>query len=352
MQQMSGRPAVSIILPAFNAADYLEATIRSALAQTFTDFELLLLDNASTDDTPAVAATFSDPRLKYRRNPTNIGFAGNVELGRSLANATYTVVFNADDIWEPTYLAKAVALLEANPGLAFMHAHITLIDENGRGFGDAVTQWRPSTPGQEAFLNCFNAGFSSPTMLMRSGILRSVPPLPTGEPWGAFADTWLFLQLCLRGDVGFIAEPLMRYRVHPTSMMSESYANGSFLLNCFATVNDAFTWPEVQKWASAEDRWRVTQISPSRQQPSCPSSAAFIRDGCSCAHLRGYFERFRNDASRPAVGAFSLRVAATPHDRHPACLQASPLGRAQSRSLAVVTRHIRTARRQVPNCPS
>jgi glycosyltransferase involved in cell wall biosynthesis len=259
MQQMSGRPAVSIILPAFNAADYLEATIRSALAQTFTDFELLLLDNASTDDTPAVAATFSDPRLKYRRNPTNIGFAGNVELGRSLANATYTVVFNADDIWEPTYLAKAVALLEANPGLAFMHAHITLIDEHGRGFGDAVTQWRPSTPGQEAFLNCFNAGFSSPTMLMRSGILRSVPPLPTGEPWGAFADTWLFLQLCLRGDVGFIAEPLMRYRVHPASMMSESYANGSFLLNRFATVNDAFAWPEVQKWASAEDRWRVTQ---------------------------------------------------------------------------------------------
>src|SRR5436190_6410873 len=106
MSRTSARPTVSIILPAFNAADYLEQTVRSALAQTFTDFELLPLDNASTDATPAVATAFTDPRLQYRRNSTNIGYAGNVELGRSLATAPYAVVLNADDIWEPTYLAK------------------------------------------------------------------------------------------------------------------------------------------------------------------------------------------------------------------------------------------------------
>ena len=259
MSDTTLQPTVSIILPAYNAADYLAATIRSALAQTFTDFELLLLDNASTDDTPSVAASFSDRRLYYRRDPTNIGYAGNVELGRSLAVALYVVVFNADDIWEPTYLAKAVALLRSNPKLAFVHAHITLMDEHGRCYGDAVTQWRPITPGREAFLNSFLAGFSSPTMLIRSEILRSIEPLPTSEPWGRVADSWLFLQLCLRGDVGFIAEPLMRYRVHPSSMMSESYADGSFFLRRLATVRDAFDWPGVQEWASAQDRHRVTR---------------------------------------------------------------------------------------------
>src|SRR4029078_7884969 len=121
-----------------------------------------------------------------------------------------------DAIWEPPYLARTVAVLAANPGLSFVHAHITLMDEHGRCFGDAVTQWRPTTPGREAFLNCFKAGFSSPTMLIRNYILRSIPPLPTSEPWAKIADSWLFLQLCLRGDVGFIAEPLMRYRVHPS----------------------------------------------------------------------------------------------------------------------------------------
>src|SRR5262249_40939182 len=134
MRRTSALPTVSIILPAFNAADYLEATVRSVLAQTFTDFELLLLDNASTDDTPAVATALVDPRLQYRRNPTNVGYAGNVELGRSLASAPYVVVLNADDIWEPTYLAKTVALLKANPGLGFVHAHIMLMDEHGRCF--------------------------------------------------------------------------------------------------------------------------------------------------------------------------------------------------------------------------
>src|SRR6185369_4796217 len=130
---------------------------------------------------------------------------------------------------------------------------------HGRCFGDAVTQWRPTTPGREAFLNCFKAGFSSPTMLIRNDILRSIPPLPTGEPWAKIADCWMFLQLCLRGDVGYIAEPLMRYRVHPSSMMSESYADGTFFLRRLECVRDAYSWPDVQKWASTEERQRVTQ---------------------------------------------------------------------------------------------
>ena len=252
------RPTVSIILPAYNAADFLGATLRSALAQSFTDFEILLLDNASTDDTQGVATSFTDPRLRYHRNATNLGFAGNVELGRSLATAPFVVVFNADDVWEPDYLAKAVAVLHANPRLAFVHAHITLMDEHGVGYGNAVTEWHPVTPGRDAFLNCFLAGFSSPTMLIRNDILRDVAPLPTGEPWGKVADSWLFLQLCLRGDVGFIAEPLMRYRVHSSSMMFESYADGSFFRRRLATVRDAFSWSEAKAWASDRDRRRVT----------------------------------------------------------------------------------------------
>lgn len=251
-------PTVSIILPAYNAADFLGATLRSALAQTFTDFEILLLDNASTDDTQGVASSFTDRRLRYHRNATNLGFAGNVELGRGLATAPFVVVFNADDVWEPDYLAKAVAVLEANPRLAFVHAHITLMDELGCCYGSAVTQWHPVTSGRDAFVNCFLAGFSSPTMLIRNALLRDVAPLPTGEPWGKVADCWLFLQLCLRGDVGFIAEPLMRYRVHSASMMFESYADGSFFRRRLATVRDAFAWPEARTWITDHDRRQVT----------------------------------------------------------------------------------------------
>src|SRR5262249_19471641 len=118
---------VSIILPTYNSAAYLGATLRSALGQTFANFELLVLDNASTDDTPALMAGFSDPRIQYQRNATNLGMAGNMELGRRLAQAPYVVIFNADDIWDPTYLAKALGLLQSKPELAFVHAHIILM---------------------------------------------------------------------------------------------------------------------------------------------------------------------------------------------------------------------------------
>src|SRR5579871_2408743 len=112
---------VSVLLPSYNAAAYLAEAINSALSQSFDDLEVLVLDNASTDDTSAVVAGFSDPRVRYIRNKTNLGFAGNVELGRSLARGKYAVVLNADDAWEPTYLQNAVALLETQPEVVFVH---------------------------------------------------------------------------------------------------------------------------------------------------------------------------------------------------------------------------------------
>jgi glycosyltransferase involved in cell wall biosynthesis len=250
---------VSIILPAFNAADYIGAAIRSVLEQTFGEFELIILDNASTDNTAGEATAFTDPRVSYRRNPVNLGFTGNVELGRGLARAPYVVIFNADDIWEPSYLAKTIALLRSNPKLAFVHSGITLIDENDRPFGESVGSWKPATPGRDAFLDCFRLGFSFPTMLIRNDVLRSVAPLPTGEPWTKVPDSWLFLQLCLRGDVGFLVGPLLRYRVHPASMMAGYYTDGSFFRRHLATAVDALGWPEVSGWFSASERRVVMQ---------------------------------------------------------------------------------------------
>ena len=280
MEELGQRAVVSVILPAFNAADYIGAAIRSVLNQTFNEIELIILDNASTDNTAAEAIAFTDPRVSYRRNPVNLGFAGNVELGRSLAHAPYVVVFNADDIWEPSYLAKTLALLHSNPKLAFVHTRITLIDENDRPFGESVGFWSPAMPGRDAFLDCFRLGFSFPTMLMRNDALRSVAPLPTGEPWAKVADSWLFLQLCLRGDVGFVAEPLLRYRVHPASLMSGYYADGSFFRRHLATAIDALGSPEARGWFSASEHRAVMQAVALHAIISLPTIRAAYSRKC------------------------------------------------------------------------
>ena len=159
----------------------------------------------------------------------------------------------------PSYLAKTLALLQSNPKLAFVHTRITLIDENDRPFGELVGSWRSATAGRDAFLDCFRLGFSFPTMLMRNDALRLVPPLPAEEPWAKVADSWLFLQLCLRGDVGFVAERLLRYRVHPASMMSGYYADGSFFRRHLAIALDALGWPEARGRFSASERRAVMQ---------------------------------------------------------------------------------------------
>lgn len=250
-------PKVSVILPTYNSAGYLSASISSVLDQSFGDFELLVLDNASSDETPAVVAGFDDPRLCYRRNPENLGFAGNIELGRRLARARYVAIQNSDDQWEHDHLAAAVGLLDVEPRLAFVHGRITTIDAAGRPFGQIIGSWDRVTPGPRAIVNCFLAGFSFPSMVIRNSALQRVGPLPTEEPWGKFADSWLFLKLCLCGDVGFFPESQIRYRVHRTSMLFEAYSDGSFFRRRLAIARDLFGWPEVAGFIGETDRRRI-----------------------------------------------------------------------------------------------
>ena len=254
---MPQHPHVSVILPTYNAASYLPSAINSVLAQSFTEFELLVLDNASSDNTEAVVRAIADPRIRYVRNAVNLGFRGNVEYGRTIADGAYVAIQNADDLWEPDHLARSVGFLDEYRSCGFVHARITLIDDAGQPYGEAVGPWNPVTVGRQAFLNCFRYGFSFPTLVIRNETLRDVPPLPEGEPWAPIVDTWLFLQLCLRGDAGFLALRLTRYRVHISGMLYQSYADGTFFRRRLVTTADAFAWPEVRNSFTARDQRRV-----------------------------------------------------------------------------------------------
>jgi glycosyltransferase involved in cell wall biosynthesis len=125
---------VSIGLPVYNGAGYLRVAIESLLAQTFTDFELIICDNASTDQTQSICTAFAarDARVKYHRNPRNLGAAGNFNLAFRLARGEYFKWAAHDDTHEPEYLARCVELLDGDPSAVLSHTGARVIDDAAR----------------------------------------------------------------------------------------------------------------------------------------------------------------------------------------------------------------------------
>ena len=126
-------PRVSIGLPVYNGQRYLRNAIESILAQTLTDFELIICDNASTDQTQAICSAFAarDGRVRYYRNEKNLGAAPNFNKAFELATGKYFKWAAHDDMYAPDYLAACVAVLDGDPSAVLCHAKTIVIDENG-----------------------------------------------------------------------------------------------------------------------------------------------------------------------------------------------------------------------------
>jgi glycosyltransferase involved in cell wall biosynthesis len=125
---------VAIGMPVRNGSNYIAPAIESLLAQTFTDFELLISDNGSTDNTQEICERFAarDSRVRYYRQPTNIGAAGNFNWVFDNTSATKYFRWNAhDDEAHPEYLEKVVALAERSPEAAVAHCYTHEIDKHG-----------------------------------------------------------------------------------------------------------------------------------------------------------------------------------------------------------------------------
>src|SRR5450759_3573978 len=128
-------PLVCICIPTYNAAVTIYETLKSILAQTYSNLVVHISDNASTDDTLQVIESIADPRVTIHRQEINIGAEGNFNRCIQLAVGKYTAIFHADDIYEPDMVAKQVARLEADQTLGAVFTAATMIDEQGKRFG-------------------------------------------------------------------------------------------------------------------------------------------------------------------------------------------------------------------------
>lgn len=126
-------PLVSIVLPVYNGERFLRASIDSVIAQTFPNWELLILDDCSTDSSPEIAKEYEqrDSRIIYYRNEKNLRLPGNLNKGFSLAKGDYLTWTSDDNMYRPTAIEKMVDALQENPDAHLAFASCRIIDENG-----------------------------------------------------------------------------------------------------------------------------------------------------------------------------------------------------------------------------
>lgn len=128
-----GRPRVSLGMPVYNGEEFIEEALASLLAQTYEDFELLISDNASTDRTGEICRDHAsrDPRIRYRRNERNLGFAINQNSVIEHANGEFFLLTHHDDVRLPTYLERTIEVLDRDPGVVVCYTTTRDIDASG-----------------------------------------------------------------------------------------------------------------------------------------------------------------------------------------------------------------------------
>src|SRR5256885_11934472 len=139
------QPLVSIVIPAYNHAPYLPETIESVLRQTYQNWELLIIDDGSTDATPEIVQRYSDARIRpYRQE--NHGLSATVNRGIELAHGEYFAFLPSDDLYEPDKLAIQVPVLEENPAVGAVFFRQTVIDAEGKSSTEQKVGGRVTVP--------------------------------------------------------------------------------------------------------------------------------------------------------------------------------------------------------------
>jgi glycosyltransferase involved in cell wall biosynthesis len=208
-------PTLSIGMPVYNSADYLRDAVESILAQSFADFELIISDNASTDGTADVARELAerDPRVRYRRNATNVGLSGNWNLLVPLARGRLFKWAAGDDLLLPGFLERCVAAVDADPAVVLAYARAQFVDANGSALDLFDPGWHvvSERPSERLGFAIEAVHFVNPLHgVVRTDSLRRtrlIPAYPAG-------DYRLMAELTLLGKIVEIPEPLFVRRIH------------------------------------------------------------------------------------------------------------------------------------------
>ena len=196
------------------------------MQQTYSAFEVVVVDDASTDRTMEILREFTDPRIRVYQNPCQKGIPGNWNVAVELARGEYVCIFHQDDVMRADNLARKMALLDTEPNLSLVHSGAEPIIESDAP--SRLSNWMEKAAtdfveeGEVYFRKLLLRGncICAPTVLVRRTQLETVGGF--NEALGYACDYEMWMKLCLEGRVGFIHDALVGYRWH-TSNASHCY---------------------------------------------------------------------------------------------------------------------------------
>jgi len=215
---ISEKPLLSVGLPVYNGESYLEKSISSILQQSFEDFELIISDNASTDNTPEICITYQklDKRIKYHHSHENKGAAWNFRRVFQLSQGRFFVWATDDDYFDKNYFYRCIEILQKDDTIILCYANTNIIDAGGKiqKIHKDRFQLLCDSPSERFKilinkLQLCNSAFG----LIRSSVLAQTP---VHDNFVA-SDQPLLAELAIRGKFYEIEEPLIFRRIHPSA---------------------------------------------------------------------------------------------------------------------------------------
>lgn len=218
-------PAISIIMPVYNAESYLSQAIESILLQTFRDFEFIIINDGSTDSSSQIVEMVSDTRIRYYQNDGNQGIVFTLNRGLSLALGKYIARMDADDIALPSRLAKQFVFMENHPSVGLLGANTILIDEQGKLLQDGRTSFSTHPferlPAVLRWNLLWGAGVSHPTVMFRRQLLID-KDLTYCSDFSCTEDYDLWTRIATHSDITYLPEALLFYRINSAGISNTS----------------------------------------------------------------------------------------------------------------------------------
>ncbi|HSF82167.1 MAG TPA: glycosyltransferase [Anaerolineales bacterium] len=239
-------PTVSVIIPAYNQGDYLREAIDSVLAQTFTDFEVIVVDDGSTDHTARVAKSYQDQRVRYLYQE-NQGLSAARNTGIRNTTGQYLSFLDSDDQFLPEKLTLLLNELQNKDGTGLIAGQAVPIDETGNRVGKIFDKPLPDDTRQLLLGNPLHVGSVMVTRSWQEIVGFFDESLRSYEDW----DMWL--RLGRAGcNVGWVAKPVSLYRFHTAQMtrLSQQMTKATF-----AVLDKTFRDPDLpESWREMRDQ--------------------------------------------------------------------------------------------------